>query len=289
MKRSLFVSVLLLSAASAALGQAPRQKADRGIVLEGEQKMRYITKQLSLNEKQQKDTDALIAVYNTMMEEETSQAALIRWLGEFQVMMTELEEAKKAGDTKRVDELKNQIEATKPGMAPEKQFFESLEATLDADQKVKLTAARQRIANNPDVTLTPHDVVEAARAQKLEDAQRTKLDDLLKEYRADMAKARPSTLEDRIKSVDELIGKVRTVLNPEQTKAFDAEIERLRPPAPADLKPVQLQMPKQPRVIVKEGNVREVEDPAAEVRKVEIKREVDPQDLPPETEPKEKP
>lgn len=288
MNRSLFVGIFIATAAVTAFAQVatpkPRPKADRGIVLEGEQKMRYICKQLELNETQEKDVDSLIAVYNATMKEETSPAALLQFMTDLQVMMTEREEAKAAGNTQRVKEINEQIKASTPGNASERQFFEGLEGMLTETQQKKLVAVRKRIASNPDVTLTPHDVVEAARAQNLDKDQRDKLDSTLKEYRAMIAKNRPSTLQDRMKSVDKLIDKVGGVLNADQKKAFMAEIERMRPPT--ELKPVKLQMGKpqatKPRVIVKQGNVQEIDDPQAEMRKRQIIRKANEGDKPKE-------
>lgn len=231
MLRSWMGWVAAFAVVATASAQGAR-RADRGIILEGENKLRYILKQLSLDAQQAKDADSLIAVHTAMMAEVSKEEALIARLYEIQALMVEMKAAEADGNTARVGELKEQIRQLAPDYQADKQFYESLDGILKDEQKKQLEKVRARITANPDVSLTPNDVIEAARETNLEADQRTKLDDVLKNFRADMAKEPPQTLPDRLKKVDDLAAKVRELLKPEQAKQFNATIERLRPPMP---------------------------------------------------------
>lgn len=223
--------VAALAVVATASAQGAR-RADRGIILEGENKLRYILKQLSLNEQQAKDADALVAVHSAMMAEVSKEEALIARLYEIQALMVEMKAAEADGNAARVTELKEQIRQLSPDYQADKQFYESLDGLLNDDQKKQLEKVRARIAANPDVSLTPNDVIEAARDTELDADQRGKLDEVLKNFRAEMAKDPPQTLPDRLKKVDDFAAKVREILKPEQAKKFDGTLERLRPPMP---------------------------------------------------------
>ena len=229
--------IVLLAGLLVSPAWAQKHKGDRGIILDGEQKLKYIGKQLKLNPNQQTHFDSLLPVYTEMMKDESDQAFLIQRLTEIQGLLNQREEAKKAGDDAKAKALTEEIHRVTPGVAPERQFFENLAEVLTAEQKTTLEAVRAKVTANPDVSLTPTDVLQIAKDQKLSKEQEAKLDKQMTEFRDEMALKRPNNLADRLQRVDQLIGKVRGILTPEQQTAFDAEIERKRPPVPANLEP----------------------------------------------------
>jgi hypothetical protein len=226
--------VVLLMATAAFAAERPGA-AERGIVLEGEQKLRYIVKQIDLAPNQKQDAEALMAVYAESMKAAGQPDALIATLNQIQIKVVDMNEAKARGDTAAVEAIKEEIRKLTPGAEPEREFFEGLASVLNEKQREKLAQVRKRIENNPDVSLSPLDVIQTAQGLGLDQAQREKLDSLLSEFRTKMATNRPATLGERIGRVDDLAAEVRKVLTADQAKRFDEEIERLRPPLPANL------------------------------------------------------
>ncbi|MDX2200858.1 MAG: hypothetical protein SF069_18020 [Phycisphaerae bacterium] len=228
----LMVGLLGVATASA---QAPARKADRGIVLEGENKIRYILKQLELNPTQTADAESLLAVYSEQMKAESDQKHLISVLTEIQSIMAKRDEAKAAGDMAKVEEYNQQMKNLVPGQAPEKQFFEGLAPGLTDAQKKRLEATQERMKNDPDVSIKPTDVTQIAREQKLSKEQEEKLEKVNTEMRDEMTRSRPQSLAERVDRTDQFAKKVREILTPDQAKAFDAAMERMRPPMPANM------------------------------------------------------
>lgn len=255
MQRLTVATAMLVFTALSALGQQPRIKGpDKGIVLEGEPKLRYIVKQLKLTDKQKGDVDSLLAVYNESMKAESDTAVLLAKLNDIQTKLVELQEARAAGDTKRVEQLKEEVRKITPGAEPEREFFENLNPTLTQEQREKLEHVRKRIDSNPDVSLQPLDVIQTAQAQNLDPGQREKIDGFLTEFRNEMASNRPGTQAEKFARVDQLVARVRTVLNPNQAKAFDEEIERLRPPMPKEAAAPAVAPASRPRAVIRSGS-----------------------------------
>lgn len=281
MQRWLTVTSFILCTAIAAFGQRIKGP-EKGIVLEGENKLRYVVKQLRLEDKQNKDVDSLMAVYAEAMKEESSTAVLLARLNEIQSKLVEMEDAKKTGDTTRVEALREEVRKLTPGTLPEREFFENLNGVLTDPQRTRLEQVRRRIESNPDVSLQPLDVIQTAQAQNLDPAQREKIDSLLTEFRNQMASNRPGTQAEKFARVDQLVAKVRGVLNPEQAKAFDQEIERLRPPLPPEPEVAPASAPAgQPRASIKTGRGSPVTvTPEMRAERATIEQS-EPSDLPP--------
>ncbi len=230
-----FLAVLLVGVSvSLVMAQQPRpaRKAPRGIYLEGSQRLRYICGQVDLTDSQKSDLDAFVAVYDEMMKEEQKQEVLIDRLMKIQGLTIQLKEARDAGNREQEKQIQAQITELTPGRAAERTFFESVEQTLNDEQKKQLAAARARLTANRDASLKPMEVIQLARTMELNPDQRKKLDEVLRDFRGRAATLHSMDLFARLDLVDALIKRVGGILTDEQRKTFMARIERLQPPRP---------------------------------------------------------
>jgi Spy/CpxP family protein refolding chaperone len=195
--------------------------------LQGEAKLRYIVKQLDLDKDQMDYATDLINIYNQRVEEERANG--INRLQEVRVLWVQIEDAKKAGDNAKVAELMKQLEDYRTGVVPEREFFESLEGMLTPAQKETLAQVRERLKANPDVQLTPADVLKTARELKLTDEQNKKLTELQEALRTKQQPPAGGEAPSQTKILDDFIKDVRAVLTPEQAAAFDKQIAKMRP------------------------------------------------------------
>jgi Spy/CpxP family protein refolding chaperone len=247
MRRITFVwlTTLLLAVTSFAQVARPTQRAPRGgdapVPLRGEQKLRYLVKQLDLGPQDHEFVQGLLEVYAEQVQtQKVEQEERGDLLERVRVLYAKMGEAEQAGDTSRAEELREQMKLLGPGVLAEREFFAALEVNLSEDQKAALKKARQRLRRVPDGALRPIDVLKTAQALELAPEQDSKLSKLLQEYRAYM-KGQAGRLYEpaRQLAIQRIITDIRGILTTEQTEPFDKQIEKLRPPAPAPAQPEQ--------------------------------------------------
>jgi uncharacterized membrane-anchored protein YhcB (DUF1043 family) len=197
---------------------------------QGEQKLRWICKQLRLDEKQMQTAEALIQVYKAEIEEQKKDPSAL--LQRIQDKYAEVRAAQSDGNTELAKKLQAELKELAPGTQAESHFFKDLEPALNPDQKEKLPAVRKKAETVGDVSMRPVHVIRAARKLGLSAEQDQKVESILEEYRKNIASNKPDSPEASAERVDKLVQDVRAVLTPAQAQAFDKGIEELREAAP---------------------------------------------------------
>jgi iron-sulfur cluster repair protein YtfE (RIC family) len=241
-----FFAVLLLGASWASAQPPPGQpqpprKPQPEPTLQGEQKLRWVCKQLRVDEAQMQKADALLQAYKAEVDEQRQDPAGL--LQRIQDKYAELRAAEAEGNAELAKKLRAELKEMTPGAQAESRFFTDLEQVLTEEQKAKLPATRKRAESTGDVAMKPIHVLKAARKAGLTAQQQKEAEKLLETFRAEIVASRPENAQAAAERVDKLVEQVRGILTPDQRPAFDKEIEALRdnpPPATA------LQMPGAP-------------------------------------------
>ena len=248
-----FVAILTFVAACSAAAVAQQQqpapqtgKPGAGMPaprkgLQYEAKLRYIVKQLDLDDKQREAAQDFLVLYRQGCDDQRARGVDI--LQQIRTLMVEAQDADKAGDKAKAAALRQSAQDLRPGVLPEREFYENLNGILTEPQKTQLKKVQERVAANPDVQLTPADVVQAARDQKLSDEQNKKLTAVQEGLRTKQDAAPAADAAGQAALLDGFIKDVRGVLTPEQGTAFDKQIERMRPDPPAPPAPVAAPSP----------------------------------------------
>ncbi len=231
---------LLLAGACVALVAAqtpppPGHGARRGQPepsLQGEQKLRWVCKQLKLDDGQMQKVEALIQVFQAEVAEQRQDPAAL--LQKIQDKYAELRAAESDGNAEKAKQLRTELKEMTPGAQAEGRFFTDLEQVLSEEQKAKLPAVRKRAESVGDVTMKPVHVLRAAHKAGLNVEQNQKLEELLETFRGEIVANRPENPQAAAERVDKFVEQVREVLTPAQRPAFDQEVEAQRDnPAPA--------------------------------------------------------
>jgi len=190
--------------------------------LTGEAKMRYLMRQLDLKLKQrQYARDLLASIYNNDANPRIS-------LAQVHAIVAEIEKARAAGDKKREQELGQQLRELAQNADRDREFLENMDTVLTEPQKKLLKKATERLKANPTGAIRPLDAIRAARALDLSKDQQARLDKLVRNLRDDLGKRRQITNAVRYQLVNGLLYSIKHMLTPEQEKAFDLAILRMR-------------------------------------------------------------
>jgi hypothetical protein len=102
----------------------PSHKAEQPTPVPLEQKLRYIVRRLNLNEKQKQHAEGLFAI----LQSETNLSAEETKDRMEQIMSTyhAMQDADKAGDKARAEELREELKNQAPGVAAERHFVDGL-------------------------------------------------------------------------------------------------------------------------------------------------------------------
>ena len=247
MRRITFVwlTALLLAVTSFAQAVRPTQmrprRGEQVVPLRGEQRLRYLVRQLDLGPEDREFVEGLLEVYaDQVRTQKTDQEQRGDLLERVRVLYAQMEEAEQAGNTQKADELREQMKVLGPGVLAERELLATLEANLSDDQKAALKQARQRLRRVPDGVLRPIDVLKAAQALELDPEQQRKLSKLLQEYRSYVSGiAGRLSGPTRELALERIVSDIRGILTPEQAERFNKQIEKLRPPAAVPAKPEQ--------------------------------------------------
>jgi hypothetical protein len=208
-------------------GSPTPEKAEQPKPVPIEQKLRYIVKQLDLNQKQQQHADGLFAILqsesNLSPEETKDRMEMI--MSTYHTM----QEAEKAGDKARADQLREELRNLAPGAAAERNFVNGLMPVLNDQQKEKFQTLLQKLDKATDLSLKPVEVIRLARDQNLTPEQTKKIADIQEQFRQSVAAGKAPDSQ----ALDQLISDVAGVLNPTQRAKFEQEISSRRVDAPA--------------------------------------------------------
>lgn len=218
----------LSAAAQQIVVPPPDQSAKKEI--QGADKLRYICKQLNLTDEQKQHVRSLLVIYEDELKVDPED--MRERLERIRSLYVELREAQDAGDEERADQLRTEMRDLAPGLRAEKNFYEALEPALSEEQLKLLSEIRKRLEKNPDVALKPVHVCRIALDQKLDQAQRLKLDDVMRDFRREIADRGELDESTRDELLNKFIKAVRDVLTSKQVAAFDQEVNKLRPDAP---------------------------------------------------------
>ncbi|MEW6251898.1 MAG: hypothetical protein AB1716_14735, partial [Planctomycetota bacterium] len=206
--------------------------------LQGEQKLRWVVKQLRLEPQQQQQAEALIEIYQAEVKQQQENPTAL--LSQIQDLYAQVRAAQSANDTAKVEELRAQLRDLTPGRKAEKNFFEGLEQMLKPEQKERLAVVRKRAeSGNIDITFRPVHVLRAAMKVGLTAEQYPKLETILDEYRTGLLSNRPADAAESEARVEKLVTDMRGLLTPEQAENFDKQVAELRETVPAPT-PVEL-------------------------------------------------
>ncbi len=192
-----------------------------------EKRVRYLLRQVHLNEQQKSQAEGLIETFAT---ENVAQAEQID-LEKVKELYKKLEEAQKAGDREGVQRISEELRTIGRGGGGdnEQELFQNIAAMLDAKQKTAFEAAHARLMRNPSGCVRPVDVFNIAKGLEPKPEQLAKLIELRDQFRAAINEGAKRTEEQDTEALNKLIGDVRGILTPEQGKALDAAIQGMRP------------------------------------------------------------
>jgi hypothetical protein len=197
----------------------------------GEDKYRWVCKQLKLSPDQQNQAEALLDVYRAEIQEGEANKEQI--LLQIQAKLAALKAAQNQGNEAEVKRLQAELKYATPTKAAEKNFYDQLTAILTDAQKMELPALRERSEILGDMSLRPIHVLRAALKLNLTPEQRSALENVLDTFRTDMTNNRPQNKDASNERVVQLIQNIRGLLKPEQASQFDREVELLRADPPA--------------------------------------------------------
>lgn len=249
------VAVYLLPVVGFAQAQpgSPRAPGTALPELRDEAKLRYLVRQLDLDESQRQHAEGLITVYTERRQEMISN--LQANLENIRVISEEIQAAEKAGNTERAEQLKKQLGGMASTADAEAEFFQNLEAVLNGAQKQALAEARERLKRNPSGMWRPVDVIQTARSLGLSAEQSKKIDELLVDFRkaANPGANLPFDRNQNNPLLIKFISDVRDVLNKSQAAVFDRKLMAMKvedkksesrdpqepqPPQPPDVQPL---------------------------------------------------
>lgn len=208
----------------------PRRAAPAETGPQGEQKLRWICKQLHLDETQSQTAEALIQIYKAEVEEQKKDPSAL--LQRIQDKYAELRKAQADGDTDLAKQLQAELKEMAPGVQAENRFFGDLEASLTPQQKEQLSVIRKKAETIGDISMRPIHILRAARKRGLSLEQEKQLEAILDEFRKNMVANRPDSAEANTERVNKLTQDIRALLTPPQAEAFDQEVRELHDGAP---------------------------------------------------------
>ena len=235
MRRLVFALLLTPLLSVPVLAQAtqltpqPGPRRERPSAIPVDLKMRYICKQLDLDDKQWQHVDGLLAIVEA--QKHSSQDSLRDYLTQLQAVVQERDAARAAGDTQCANELNEKLKNMAPGVKAEKEFIEGLMPALSAEQKEKFEALHKSLANVTDLSLKPIQVLRVAREYDLSPEQRKALAKIQDDFRERIGDA-SSAGDTKADLLQELIDAVAGVFEGEQRQEFEERIDKMRPDTP---------------------------------------------------------
>ncbi|MGD8450716.1 MAG: hypothetical protein PVJ57_02760 [Phycisphaerae bacterium] len=207
-----------------AMPQAPKPGTPRQATIQ--EKLRYICKQLDLNEKQKQHVEGLFVLLEA--EANSPPEELQRLVDEIQDTYQKMMAAREAGDTERAEELRETLIGLSPIVAAERNFAEGLMPALTEEQRAKFEYWRKKLEHVTDLSLKPLDVLRLAATYNLNDEQRAKVNDLRNKFRNAVALLQGDR-ERETALLEQLIKDVAAVLDESVRAEFLKQIDKLRP------------------------------------------------------------
>jgi Spy/CpxP family protein refolding chaperone len=187
--------------------------------------------EIDLTSEQEAQVDALMGQMEPKIAERMQQWENLRPLFE------EMREAREAGDDARVQELRDQIRESRPERGDlRREVVGQLEEILTEEQMVELRAKMEagrggnrggqaRGGRDANGSADLREIMRVLRMLDLTPEQRTDIRSAMQATRQAAAQERDTQ---RQQHFDDLVVAIKTVLTPEQTEIFDAEIAKLQ-------------------------------------------------------------
>ncbi len=208
-----------------------RRQAKQAPGPEGEDKLRWVCKQLQLDEQQWQQAEALIAVYQAELEDVNADpTALLRRIQDKYAAITA---AKADGNLELAEKLQAELKNMAPSRKAENDFFDGLKQVLTDEQQAQLPKILAQADTVGDISLRPIHVLRAARATSLTADQQDRLETVIQGLRKRMATSKPEDKAETDRLLAQFVDDVRALLTPEQVEKFDAQIETWRGNAPS--------------------------------------------------------
>lgn len=191
-----------------------------GPLLQGDAKLSYLVRQLGLKGDLEAKANALLDTFRTKAELRKKELTPDK----IKQMNEEASADIAAGRTVEGEAKRQRITELVGNVDLEREFITELQAVLSPEQKAALEAAQARLAVNPTGTLTPFDVVNVARTFPLSTDQQRALDAQRAAFRKEVNGIANFDAMARVRSLDQFVKDVRSILLPDQQAAFDAKV-----------------------------------------------------------------
>lgn len=186
-------------------------------------KVRYLLRQIELNEKQAKHAEGLIeSIF-------AADAAPQIDVAKIQAMVRDMQAAKAADDDEKYAALQEELKQLGRGLDPTPEFLENMNKVLEDKQKKMLKKATERLKRVPSGIVRPADILAAARALELSEKQIAQLKKAEEAFRKQVNTRGKFDDKRRLAMINTLHKRVRDPLNEDQGKKFDRQIRTIRP------------------------------------------------------------
>jgi hypothetical protein len=203
-----------------------RQQAPAPAGPQGEDKLRWVCRQLKVTKEQMQQADALIAVYRAELKE--AEANSTELLLRLQDKFAEFQAAKNAGENEKAERIREELKNLAPTTQAENHFYEALSDTLTKEQKDRLPELRKKSETLGDLSLRPIHILRATENLKLDSEQQLAMEKLFTEYRDRANKEKPASKAEENERVEQLAAAVRAILKPEQVEQYEKILEDAR-------------------------------------------------------------
>jgi len=196
--------------------------------LRDDARLRYLAAQIELSEEQRKQVDGLLETFAANAKAHNEE--IRNSVEKLRALYAEMDEATKAGNKQRADEIRQQIQDFATNKGAEEEFIRNLSAMLNAEQKAQMERALARLERNPSGELRPVDVVAVALRLDLNADQKAKLEQAKLDFRKEINDARTFTRVDRDRYLAGFIQKIGALLTEPQATKFNERLKRMALP-----------------------------------------------------------
>lgn len=193
--------------------------------LAGDLNIRYLLRQIELNEQQAEQAGGLL---ESIVSDDDAQVGGVD-LAQIRQLWVELGEARQNKDSKRVNQIADQLWKACEDSTLDDEFFQNFEPALNDRQKELLAEARARLNRHRSGGLRPGDLTHEARKLNLTTEQQAELFNAIKAARKRIGPIlRPSEAK-KAGMLNALADDIRAFLTPEQRNEFEYRIYVMRP------------------------------------------------------------
>lgn len=195
-------------------GQPRRRPPAQAPTLKGEDRARYILRQLDLTPEQRKQGEGLIEVHYRLNAKNVD-------LVELQSLLEEGKAAQAAGDKAREAEINERLRQIGDPNGPETAFLSEFEPTLNDAQRQKLKDVLTQLAANPAAEFRPIDLFDFLRGLPLDDKQKAEYVKLTESIHLDTATRGIMSDDNKYAIITTAIANAKKFISAEQAAQLD--------------------------------------------------------------------